>query len=186
MRIFGLAPSPANPGGLPVHGCGGCGGVWIDRESLAVILHSAAQQAPMAGHGVGESGVKRRQMARGTYTQKIEYRPCPACTQRMLRKNFARVSGIIVDECGPHGSFFDAGELEDVLDFVRSGGLALAQRKDEDERARLRKAEIRVTQMQSTVGGIGPTMLTDSRYDEYDAAAAFVGWAGRWVKNLFR
>ena len=105
----------------------------------------------------------------------------------MMRKNFARVSGIIVDECGPHGSFFDAGELEDVLDFVRSGGLALAQRKDEDERARLRKAEIRASQMQGSGGGmVGPTMLTQHHHAEYDAAAAFVGWAGGWVKNLFR
>ncbi len=41
----------------------------------------------------------------------------------MQRKNFGRVSGVIVDTCGMHGTFFDAGELQDVLAFVRSGGL---------------------------------------------------------------
>jgi hypothetical protein len=141
----------------------------------------------MIGHGLGATGVKRKRMARGSYTQKIEYRPCPARNQRMMRKNFARVSGIIVDECGPHGSFFDAGELEDVLDFVRSGGLALAQRKDEEERARLRKSEIRTAQMANMGTGMaGPGMLSQPYHDEYDATAAFVGWAGRWVKNLFK
>jgi Zn-finger nucleic acid-binding protein len=46
----------------------------------------------------------------------------------MHRRNFARISGVIVDECRGCGTFFDAGELEDVLAFVRSGGLLLSSR----------------------------------------------------------
>jgi hypothetical protein len=37
------------------------------------------------------------------------------------------MSGIVVDVCVQHGTFFDAGELPRVLSFVRHGGLAKAQ-----------------------------------------------------------
>lgn len=45
----------------------------------------------------------------------------------MHRKNFGATSGIIVDICSRHGSYFDAGELPRVLEFVRRGGLARAR-----------------------------------------------------------
>jgi hypothetical protein len=45
----------------------------------------------------------------------------------MNRKNFGGTSGIIVDVCAKHGTFFDTGELPRVLAFVRRGGLTRAQ-----------------------------------------------------------
>jgi Zn-finger nucleic acid-binding protein len=41
----------------------------------------------------------------------------------MARMNFGRRSGVVVDVCGPHGTWFDGGELDAVLQFVRDGGL---------------------------------------------------------------
>jgi Zn-finger nucleic acid-binding protein len=41
----------------------------------------------------------------------------------MNRKNFAEVSGVIVDVCKKHGTWFDLGELPRVLAFVAAGGL---------------------------------------------------------------
>jgi hypothetical protein len=46
----------------------------------------------------------------------------------MNRKNFGGTSGIVVDVCALHGTFFDAGEHPRVLELVRRGGLAKAQR----------------------------------------------------------
>jgi Zn-finger nucleic acid-binding protein len=57
----------------------------------------------------------------------VRYRPCPSCGLLMNRKNFGGTSGIVVDVCAPHGTFFDAGELPRVLEFVRRGGLAKAR-----------------------------------------------------------
>lgn len=51
-----------------------------------------------------------------------QYRRCPACHQLMARKNFYRVSGILVDQCPDHGTWFDRGELKAAADFLRSGG----------------------------------------------------------------
>lgn len=57
----------------------------------------------------------------------VRYRGCPICRDMMNRKNFGGTSGIIVDVCAKHGTFFDAGELPRVLAYVRRGGLAKAQ-----------------------------------------------------------
>jgi Zn-finger nucleic acid-binding protein len=41
----------------------------------------------------------------------------------MTRMNFGTRSGIILDVCRAHGTWFDRGELDAVLSFVRDGGL---------------------------------------------------------------
>lgn len=51
----------------------------------------------------------------------VRYVPCPVCAQTMNRRNFGRISGILVDECPNHGTWFDAGELEQSMAFAGSG-----------------------------------------------------------------
>ena len=41
----------------------------------------------------------------------------------MARMTFGKRSGIVVDACHEHGTWFDAGELDGALAFVRAGGL---------------------------------------------------------------
>ena len=52
----------------------------------------------------------------------------------MNRVNFGKVSGVIVDVCKLHGTWFDGGELTLVVSFVAAGGL-------ERTRAREREAK---------------------------------------------
>ena len=106
-----------------VHGCRGCGGVWVGRATLDAMIHEAASGAPTT---VRATELPRRQTSLAT---KVVYRRCPRCRELMSRRNFARVSGVVVDECPPCGTYFDAGELEDVVAFVRAGGLAYAETK---------------------------------------------------------
>jgi Zn-finger nucleic acid-binding protein len=47
----------------------------------------------------------------------------------MNRKNFAKISGVIIDECKPHGIWLDGGELELIRTFIADGGLERAQNK---------------------------------------------------------
>ena len=63
------------------------------------------------------------------------YIPCPHCSKLMTPQNYAKYSGVIVDLCKDHGIWFDAGELNRILDFVSRGGLVKA-RKKEAERAK--------------------------------------------------
>jgi Zn-finger nucleic acid-binding protein len=56
--------------------------------------------------------------------REVRYLRCPQCQETMSRMNFGKRSGVIVDVCKLHGTWFDAGELDGVLAFVAHGGLA--------------------------------------------------------------
>jgi Zn-finger nucleic acid-binding protein len=185
MAQWGLAPTARRPEGFAVHGCRGCGSAWVDASTLQAVLEAAAATAPMEGHGTGERGVQRRTMARGAAMRPVVYRKCPMCEHTMTRRNFARVSGVVVDTCALHGTFFDAGELEDVLAFVRSGGLALAKRRDDEERASIQRAELSTAALRADSPGMGPAWM-EAGYERNDPSYAFFSWAGRWVRGLFR
>jgi Zn-finger nucleic acid-binding protein len=59
----------------------------------------------------------------------------------MGRKNFGRISGVVLDSCPEHGIWFDDGELRQVLEFVASGGLVHSRRIEiEDEERRQAQA----------------------------------------------
>ena len=51
----------------------------------------------------------------------------------MNRINFARCSGVIVDVCKGHGTWFDRDELRTIVEFVRGGGLELAREREKSE-----------------------------------------------------
>ena len=67
----------------------------------------------------------------------------------MNRKLFAAGAGVIVDVCRAHGTFFDAGELPAIIEFVMQGGLEKAQRKElERQREQLRRERAAVRDAQ--------------------------------------
>jgi len=51
----------------------------------------------------------------------------------MNRKNFAVISGVIIDLCKDHGIWFDYGELEIIMNFIARGGLQTAKAKEISE-----------------------------------------------------
>ena len=63
----------------------------------------------------------------------------------MNRINFARCSGVVVDVCKGHGTWFDRDELHEIVEFIRGGGLELSREKEkrelESQRAQLRMEE---------------------------------------------
>ena len=63
----------------------------------------------------------------------------------MNRMNFARHSGVIVDVCKSHGTWFDRDELREIVEFIVAGGLDAARDKErtqlELERQRLKERE---------------------------------------------
>ena len=69
----------------------------------------------------------------------------------MNRKNFAKISGVIIDECKHHGVWLDGGELERIRIFIADGGLERAQdRKIEKNRQELRELASKVGSVQFT------------------------------------
>lgn len=100
--------------------CERCGGQMVSHQLLRALL----EQREALGRAVPSPAATPRG---NPLSDRVRYRPCPSCAQLMNRKNFGGSSGIVVDVCSVHGTFFDAGELPRVLDFVRRGGLAKAK-----------------------------------------------------------
>jgi Zn-finger nucleic acid-binding protein len=59
---------------------------------------------------------------RGAWEKDVRYLMCPICGAPMHRKNFARRSGVLVDVCPLHGTWFDRGEAEAAARWVSSVG----------------------------------------------------------------
>jgi Zn-finger nucleic acid-binding protein len=123
-------------GDAPVGECPGCGGLWLDAATLERVTTQREPQAAVlaAAGGTGDP-------ARAVPEAQVRYVPCPQCGKVMNRVNFARYSGIVVDVCRGHGTWFDADELRRVVEFIRSGGLDMARDRErhalEEERRRL-------------------------------------------------
>ena len=54
---------------------------------------------------------------------KNRYRRCPYCSQPMSFINYQRKSGVIVDWCREHGLWLDGGELRQLLEWRKAGGM---------------------------------------------------------------
>jgi Zn-finger nucleic acid-binding protein len=67
----------------------------------------------------------------------------------MNRVNFGKISGTVIDVCRGHGTFLDASELHQIVEFIEKGGLdrARAQKAEEmrEQERRLRSLEQKAT-----------------------------------------
>ncbi len=110
--------------------CSLCGGQFVEHPLLREMLHHHEHAA------FPESAP---QLA-GRPDPRTSYIPCPICSSLMNRKNFGGMSGVIVDVCKKHGTWFDLGELPRVLAFVAAGGLERSRVREAEEEARSRRA----------------------------------------------
>ena len=110
--------------------CEHCGGIWLDVASFERICASREEQSAVLG---AASPTPSHQIDPQSDGSKVRYSPCPQCGQMMNRINFARCSGVIVDACKGHGTWFDASELRAIVEFVRAGGLELSREREKSE-----------------------------------------------------
>ncbi|MDX1950824.1 MAG: zf-TFIIB domain-containing protein [Verrucomicrobiota bacterium] len=159
-------------GKVILHDCPGCQGLWVDKVSFEQIAHDAEQQSAVLGSAVEipSSSISA--------SMKIRYVPCPECRNLMHRINFANCSGVVVDVCKGHGTWFDRHELHQIITFIRSGGMdkSRMREREELERERRRKAaeQVPVPTTSSTQGD------TDV-YSALEAASDLVKWV---LKNI--
>lgn len=124
-------------GDVLIDECAKCGGVFLDHVAVQRVIED--RQHARAEALLGE--LPRREL-RAVPVGSRMYVKCPLCHVVMNRRLFASGTGIIVDVCRTHGSFFDAGELPAAVDFVMKGGLEAAHRKDiERQREELARAK---------------------------------------------
>lgn len=113
-------------GDVVIDECAACLGVFLDHVAIKRIVVDRAQSRADALLGALPRAQPRALPAPG---QRM-YLPCPVCRVVMNRKLFATGTGVIIDVCRGHGTFFDPGELPLIIEFVMNGGLEHAQRKD--------------------------------------------------------
>jgi Zn-finger nucleic acid-binding protein len=126
---------PRGCGGLSavgdVYECLRCGGLFVSTEALTDIV---ARHKDRAGTSIRPPSVG---------LDEVVYIPCPKCTVRMNRTVFGKSSGVIVDVCKQHGTWFDTRELTASLAFVERGGLELVAKREAARKAEeARKREV--------------------------------------------
>jgi Zn-finger nucleic acid-binding protein len=104
-------------GTVELEECEVCVGMWV---RLHVFQRLYAEEEK--GSVVLGPELSQHQVQRGT-VETVRYVPCPECGKLMNRVNFAKRSGVVLDSCAAHGTWFDADELRRVIEFIRSGGL---------------------------------------------------------------
>jgi Zn-finger nucleic acid-binding protein len=157
--------------------CTACGGIWLDAKSFERVVEDRDESA------MGELALVSRKGAAkgGAASEKVAYLPCPVCGNLMHRKNYAGCSGVIIDWCKGHGCWFDALELEKVIEFVRAGGLDRS-RKMEIERARDELTRLKEQQRAASALGSGWAVQERSAPDwGFDLGEAFTTILRRFI-----
>ncbi|MDT4896212.1 MAG: hypothetical protein QOH25_1289 [Acidobacteriota bacterium] len=137
--------------------CARCGGLWVDVESFEQIIREREQQTV----ALGAASLVSKQSGGGGEPNKVRYVPCPQCNQLMNRVNFARCSGVIVDVCKGHGTWFDRDELRQIVEFIRGGGLEASRAREkleiEEERQRLHHEQFAASLQDKPLAGLSNT-----------------------------
>jgi Zn-finger nucleic acid-binding protein len=132
-------------GSASLRECGRCDGMWVDVDSFEKIVEERDEQAVTLGTATHVP----KQATTGAEPNKVRYVPCPECNQLMNRVNFAHCSGVVVDVCKGHGTWFDRDELQQIVEFIRRGGLDVAREREKQEieeaRRRLRDEQFSET-----------------------------------------
>ena len=140
-------------GSTTVLECERCLGLWLDVPSFEKICADREQQSAVLGAASHATSAAPE-------TSKVNYVPCPECAQLMNRVNFARCSGVIVDICKQHGTWFDRDELSRIVEFIHGGGLNASRAKEKIEIAEQRE-QLRQEQLTASLKGSAGLGITD-------------------------
>jgi Zn-finger nucleic acid-binding protein len=159
----GALMPPHHVGGIRVHECTACRGVWAPGDAFDQLVERAFA-ARRAAQPTGPPAAARVSRGNPTAQGGVRYRKCPECQGLMQRRNFRKSSGVILDVCKAHGTWLDADELEQIAGFLLGGGQTSPTLVEEDERVRKELARLRVQREAETVRGprgfrTGPSLL---------------------------
>jgi Zn-finger nucleic acid-binding protein len=118
--------------------CPNCRGIFFPNRGLEEVLNKLrATCDPVDVQSVMKDFKDR--FSRKLPTA-IRYKTCPVCVTVMTRRNYATVSGVIVDQCGDHGTWVDEAQFGALADFISRGGDVLATEASKT-RARIQQSQ---------------------------------------------
>jgi Zn-finger nucleic acid-binding protein len=161
--------------------CPRCEGLWANADSLEKICSEREQQAAVLGMAATITESQPVQLE-----QQVRYLPCPVCRKLMNRVNFAHCSGVVVDVCKTHGTWFDKDELRRIVEFIRGGGLEAARVREVEEleeRRRALKAAQTAGAWDNRTNAEPPNLLMGPRYDVLETGiSAAAAMLKTWLK----
>jgi Zn-finger nucleic acid-binding protein len=87
-----------------LHGCGTCGGVWLDNQASRRIVNAI----PPGIIDMTERAARAASAPNIDAAQAAKAARCPFDRNELARAN---VKGVVIDACATHGTWFDAGEV---------------------------------------------------------------------------
>ena len=162
-------------GDLDVQACQACGGLWLDRAVFEQLGASRERQGAVLGVLPAPTAPPMAAM------EPVHYRPCPACTKRMNRMNYARRSGVVLDVCKEHGIWFDKDELRRVLAFISQGGLDRARELEIEALKDAKRAVVQIPEHPASSYEFSQQMNTGQHW----LGAAGLVWLAEEVAELF-
>ncbi|MBT8496255.1 MAG: zf-TFIIB domain-containing protein [Deltaproteobacteria bacterium] len=169
-------------GDLLIDECGDCHGIWLDNQALKRLLEEveegSVKEFVAPGGAIASATGASSASTIDAGSRGRMYVKCPECDNVMNRKNFARSSGVIIDQCKAHGTWFDGGELPRVVDFVAAGGLGEARKRqlrDLQDARRRAKSEQFSAAMRAGSTGRGYGGLGDSLFDRRSPVVSALG-----------
>lgn len=159
-------------GSVKLRECEQCSGLWVEAGALEKICADREQQAAV----LGTASLAPSHPVNLSPQNKVRYVPCPQCSQLMNRINFARCSGVVIDVCKGHGTWFDADELRQIVEFIRGGGLDASRAREkqelEEERRQLRAEQLAAARRAGPMGRM--IALDDERASGVSAAGGLL------------
>ena len=153
--------------------CVSCGGIWLEDGSFQRMVDRRDETATVANFFSANTPEKRA--APNPKVNAVKYIPCPICGEMMHRKNFVRVSGIIIDWCKGHGYWFDIYELESIVEFIQGGGMNRARTRElEETRRKLAHAQRQVENRPALLPLDSPLGSSTHPVDLFDVLGSLV------------
>jgi Zn-finger nucleic acid-binding protein len=134
-RCRGVEMMTANMQGLIIRRCPECRGLFLGAATFNFLIQRQAEMA-LAGEDQGRVN-PRLTVERAAPEMTVEYLRCPVCFEQMVRRNYAKCSGVIFDECMRHGVWLDDAELQQILRFIATGGHRLVSQLRDEARRRV-------------------------------------------------
>lgn len=104
--------------GAPVHACERCKGVWVKFVDEKTLMQMQPQILT-----IDEIRRLRKLYQPVDKLDPGRLRACPVCNELMYRRNWGGYSGVVVDRCEEHGTWYDEGEVEKIREYIQLGGV---------------------------------------------------------------
>ena len=153
-------------GDLETRACLACGGLWLDRAVFEQLGANRERQGSVLG------ALPAAPLPPVAALEPVQYRPCPACGQRMNRVNYARRSGVVLDVCKAHGLWFDRDELRRLLGFIAGGGLDRARERELEDLKEAKRTAVQIPEHPASSYEFGQQLGAP---DHWLTAAGLVG-----------